>query len=104
MSDDEGWITDPTVIQLLADLRAIEPGDEIKIKDAEGYNIRGDLFEGKVVTVKPYPGRGYRMYEPSQEGCRYAGELVMFYFDSSWVGCVKNIAAWRRPKKETEDG
>lgn len=96
MNPEEGWVIDQRAIDTVVALSGIQPGDEIQIVNAVGYNI-SDVFEGKVVVV--IEEEGYKVGTPSQSNCAYAGAPVAFHFTGSWVGCRENIGAWRRPKK-----
>lgn len=90
----DGWVTDPRAIATAVALRAIKVGDEIRIKDADDYNIH-PRFNGTVVV---HDDRAGVIGTPSQRDCKYAQRPIAFGFADNWVGCAENIAAWR-PKR-----
>ena len=104
---DDGWVTDPQVIRTIVLMKALRPGDEVRLKDCMLYGI-GTKFEGDVVTLKhtdskddntlwdttrwPHLDRSPKSYNTTPVASEDSG-----YYLAIW-----NIAAWRRPLKETK--
>lgn len=99
------WITDPTAIRTIVLMRAMRPGDEVRLKDCGEYGIR-DNKEGKVaiLTYTADDPNGYvwntaRWPKVDRTGKPESSMPVALEADGYYLA-LWNIAAWRRPLKE----
>lgn len=88
---DEEWVTDPRAIDTIVAL-GLMPGDQVRINGSV-FNLRSR--DGEVVTITAH--RNHVGEESFPEG--FPGLITVAQFDSNWILCRENIAAWRRPTK-----
>ena len=97
------WVTDQNVIDVLVALKALRPGDEVKIVGGAKYRLP-DLEDGCVLVLRDDPD-GYVGKTDVVDNVEWSGDVCVARFhhpdrgcnSGTWVICRKNIAAWRRP-------
>lgn len=97
MSND-GWVTDPKVLDTICALKGMLPGDEVLLQGGVADKWIGvhTSFTDTVFTVcedaHRQLGTRYLEHDPSTE-------IVAVCESTNWVLCRRNIKAWRRPCK-----
>lgn len=93
-TDESGWVTNPTALETIWGLRAMEPGDLIRISNGDASSLGGTDGEIGVVC-----GWGSNLDKPTLRFDFLPSSKYHIGRPASYWILVESIGAWKRRTK-----